>query len=261
MHKTDCRLLKEADPVESAVISLLLEKGFIAPTEVSRITLERLSRLMERTQNRFADLPDEVPEKMRRKVRTVLGLHPEDESMIDTSKRKMEIEDITQEMRRYLQEFHAQHPEVVGLILHGGRMNPEELASLESDMDVILILEPVPSNHQEERTGNVLPSQLQSYIDTHRTDSGIEVMQNGFLHSNELLQELDADPDPDVSILRWVLNPEAVQYIGNSVDGMDEQKVQEHILQSLSSQKTLRLRNEIVGRAKRVIAGQLGISV
>jgi len=247
------------ETLKGKVISLLIGKKIINDAEAQQIDEERLDELMVRTAHDFENLPEIIPQANIEKVRKILGLNLEfGEGRVDSSSRDGEIKALTQEMRIYLEKFKNEHPEVIGLVLCGSRMDSGKMPSSNSDVDVVVILKNGLAADSSTEDGRALISKLRSFSDANHTDAGFEVELDEFYSSDKFLAILDSSTDEGK--LTWGWNRNAVKYIGDNVERNDELQMQVKVLQGLNSKEIQSLKSETIAKAKARVSKSLGIN-
>ncbi len=186
----------------------------------------------------------------RKEVKTPENLEKnknEDINSPEISKREAEIKQVEQEMRTYLNDFKKEHPFVLGMLLHGSRLNKEKTPREDSDVDTILILEEGNLTASNLEEGRKLVEKLVAYIRSHKTESGFEVEPNDFYTVSEFFKELDSDETPKTlsGKLIWGSNPSAFKYIGDNLKEQSEDNVNESLKKEFSSERMNKLKADL----------------
>lgn len=157
----------------------------------------------------------------------------------DIYKRESEIKQVELEMRSYLDKLKQEFPFVLGMLLHGSRLNKDKSPRDNSDVDTILILEEgnLTDSHLEE--GRRLVEKLVSYIRAHQTDSGFEVEPNDFYTVSEFFTEIASQKKPETLSGKsiWGSNPDAFKYIGDDLGQKSENELNDFLKKEFSSDK------------------------
>jgi len=239
------------------MVNFLAEKNIIASNEVSALAPEKVEELIVRTAHDYNNPPAEIPQAQFEKARRILGLQPNlGEGRIDTTKRDGEIKNLVEEMREYLTKYRSQHPEVLGMILCGSRMDDGKMPAPNSDVDVVLVLKEGLKTDSNLPGGQELVQKLNSFTKENRTASDFPVELDEYYAADELFAKLQ-DP-ADTSKLTWGWNPKVVKYIGDNVGDLDELKVNIEILKGLNSAEMMEIKADAVAKAKALVVRYLG---
>ncbi len=242
---------------QTILLDFLVDNNFLTRNEVTLISPEKVEELIVRTAHDYEHIPNEIPQIQIDKARRILGLQPNlGEGRIDTTKRSEEIKRLTDEMRRYLEEFKARCPEVLGVILCGSRMDSDKLPAPNSDVDTVLVLKKGTITDPSTPEGEALLYKLRAFSDSTPTDSGFTVELDELYSADDLLAKLKNSNDK--SKLTWGWNPSAVKYIGDNIDDLDELGAQIRILEGINNPGVVNLKKEKIAEAKELIIHYLG---
>lgn len=165
----------------------------------------------------------------------------------ESLKRESEIKQVEQEMRTYLNDLKKEHPFVLGMLLHGSRLNKDKNPRENSDVDTILILEEgnLTASHLEE--GRRLVEKLVAYIRAHKTASGFEVEPNDFYTVSEFFTELASEEVPKTLSGKfiWGSDPSAFKYIGDNLKSNSEDEVNDFLRKEFSSERMNKLKADL----------------
>lgn len=234
------------EQAQKRVGGLLVERGIVTPEELGDLPPDRLDEILVRSGHELRDLPEEIPEEARKKTRRMLGLGESGVREVSVEQRELEIEQLVDEMRRYLEKLKSHQENIVGMILCGSRMNARKVPAQTSDVDVVLVLKSGFTLDPSTPEGEKLLVHLRGFSDTTPTDSGLPVELDEFIGEDALADKLVA---ADSSMLVWGWNTEATRYIGDEMEGKDEGAVNERIHELLAGESFETKRKEKVETA------------
>lgn len=243
-------------PIETEMLDFLTNKDVISSEEILQVDKDRIEELLVRSASDPENFNLSDLQSKKEKIRRTLGLDPYSENdKIDAVQRNTEIKQLTEEMDNYLNKFKENHPEVVGLILCGSRMDSKKLPAPNSDVDAVIILQKGLKTESKTKEGRALVQKLVSYTNENPTDSGLEVQLDEFYSTDELFKVLDSPEDK--SRLTWGWNSKSVKYIGGDIDNVGDLSVNIRILESLDSDQMQKLKSDKIIESKEKIANYL----
>ncbi|HDQ22673.1 MAG TPA: hypothetical protein ENN28_01725 [Candidatus Uhrbacteria bacterium] len=209
----------ETAQVMASSINQFVDQGIISAKEASNLDPAKIDEFMCRSVDDIINMPDKIPEESKGKLRTMLGLHlTEFDKPIDQVERKVEIKETVSEMRDYLAEFQEHFPFIKGMILCGSKMVPDKMPRLDSDVDVVMVLDEGHDTSYKVPGGQELVQSMVKFADKHRTKSGAEVSLDAYYTMSALKKELESQTaQPGKGKLIWGFNPKAIQYIGDDL--------------------------------------------
>lgn len=225
----------------------LLAYGVLSSAEAAMLKPGSMNEIMVRFADGLAKL-GEASEGQKRKIRRVLGLGPRPgDPLPQPEQRSREIEGLMHEMRGYLKGMQEALPDVVGLVLCGSRMDKMRLPDPQSDVDVVVIRKSGTATDPRTPEGEKNLFDLRGYTDSHATGTGQPVEVDGIYAADKFIEAMKS-PEEN-SRLIWGWNPDALAYIGDSIEDMSEQDVESFISLELKSEKAENLRRQMVKRA------------
>lgn len=218
---------------------ILIKLETITPAEAEALANSDFDEFYNRFSRDFATIPESIPDSIKRKIRSSLGL----EKPADIKQKEIEVEAMVAEMHSYLELLQQNFPYVRGIILYGSRMDKNKRPIKTSDIDITIIVD----DGTETESGSSTVEQLVNYVNDHKTQmNNIEV---GASHI-DTMGEVDAvlKSSTDRAKLVWGWKPDVTRYIGDNLalsSGiLDENAVNNYIRRYLLSDETTGLKRQ-----------------
>jgi len=166
--------------------------------------------------------------------------------------REDEIKMTIAEMREYLAGLKKEHPYILGLLLHGSRLNENKTPGENSDVDSVFILEEGNPTDSDSEAGRRLVEEIVAFTEKHKTASGFAVGANDFYTVSEFLAELKSREIPKNlrGKLIWGSNPAAFKYIGGVLNQLPEDEVNEFLKKEFASPEMAAFKKEIAAKQR-----------
>ncbi|MFA4954954.1 MAG: hypothetical protein WC641_06595 [Patescibacteria group bacterium] len=239
----------QLEAVRSKVAGLLKCGGVLSEEEIFDLKPKSIDELLVRCADDLPRLKEATPEQLE-KIRRILGLHSSQGELSATlDRRSKEIRELETVMRSYLVAFQKNNPEVLGLVLCGSRMDAQKSPEGNSDVDTVVILKHGQAIDPKTPEGEKELFSLRNYSDTHPTQNGQPVELDALFPSDGFVEALNSLNEK--STLVWGWNPNAVRYIGDSVEDMNEDDVNTFLRLRLNSRAAELQRNRMVEEASK----------
>ncbi len=246
---------RETDPVvkqaRDRVMGMLNDQAILVPGESSVLRPASLDELMVRF---GADLvgTEKSTQEQKKKIRRVLGLASEEGGPLpQPEKRQTEIRELTEGMRKYLEFFQKAQPAVVGMVLCGSRMDKGKSPDPESDVDVVLVLKKGTIADPRTPEGEKTLFALRGYTDNNPTEDGRQVEVDGLYAADKLVESMRSENEDPRMIWGW--NPDAITYVGDDFEDMNEDDVKSFLALQLKSETADALRRQMIKKAAQMI--------
>ncbi|MFH1620466.1 MAG: hypothetical protein ABIB04_00055 [Patescibacteria group bacterium] len=249
--------LRETDPIvvqaRERVLGKLNEQGILTQDEASNLQSTQLNELMVRFAGNLTETGDATQEQ-KKKIRRVLGLPSETgDPTPQLEQRKTEIRELTKKMRTYLESFRKDQPIIVGMVLCGSRMDAKKIPDPKSDVDIVLILKSGTETDPRTPDGERTLFAIRGYSDTHATEDGQPVEVDELYSADAFKEALQSSKENSRMIWGW--NPNAVTYIGDGFEDMNEEDVGSFLTLQLKSETADALRRQMIHCAAQTILG------
>ncbi|HAU66386.1 MAG: hypothetical protein UT30_C0001G0060 [Candidatus Uhrbacteria bacterium GW2011_GWF2_39_13] len=223
------RIIKDA---QEKVSTLLGQYGIVSTQEQKQLSSECLNEFLVRSSHEFVNLPTEISDQTKKKIRRMLGLGETGARELSSEERDKQIEMLIMEMRGYLEKLRVHQDDILGMILCGSRMDNQKMPAEESDVDVVFIFK--SGFHLDPSTpeGEKLLYHLRDYTDKTASDSGFPV-EIDELYGEDIFFKKMTQADSEMLIWGW--NADAVRYIGEPLGELNESSVNEYIQQTLTN--------------------------
>ena len=243
------------DEIERYTLDFLQVKWVFKNNEFFRLTKERVNEFLIRCAHDFKDLPETLSQNSKQKVRRILGLWSTDANQKVPETRKLEIEKIILEMKIYLTEIKKSHPEVLWFILCWSRMNPYKTPDLNSDIDVICILNDDCKTDPRENKWSLTIRKLREYSKQNKSESLFEIWIDWIYTEKEFINELYSEIQAEKLYWKivWWWDSNAIKYIWENLGWNNEDFINEIIKNEVTWEKMIEARQIVINEAKDII--------